>query len=774
MEKILKKISKKMLKKMLSTALFIFVGVTAAHASPIHTHTTGFPISRGVYYQQNRHITSAGIVDVHVITVHLDYPGLTLGPVTPSHGDRDTTTNMLQYSGAVGGINADFFNMSLNPGTSYGQLIQNGLLLEMNRGGTSFATFLMDIYNTPLIEYVQADIIFLNDGIRNLTIQGINKIEADPISATIFDQHAIYNTAGIDSRQEGLVKVVVEDGVITHISYPGELVYVPYNGFIIALAESYAYYFTESVLVGHSAELYIEANVDMDMIWQAIGGGSIILEHGELSTTGYIVAPNARHPRSAIGFNQMSDTVFLVAVDGRGTSIGATHEEMATILLELGAYRAMHFDGGGSTTLGLRTPREAYVRAINTFSDEAQRRVVNALGVFNNAPVGELTGIDIRTFPNRVFVGDALHVYPVGLDAHLNNLVIDSAFAHISSVPMLPREGNRFFPTIPGTFDINLAFGIHNATVEVEVLDLAQIVPNMQELELDTGESISLAFTGLSPLGHRGPLNVVRVDIMPIEVGTFYNGVFTAGTESGVIRASVGTVATYIGVNVNEQGHISHPASHVSRNPYRAFLDPHEPGFDITVVGNTSVEPFFDTDDLNFHVQIRNNALHNFMRGSNLGVFSGPTEIEGMENLPTLSWTSNYSFHNLGNGAAVISLNAERGSLTGTSPYNWSFVREIAYFEIEHVIILVNRQMYTLPAHEQQMFRHALEQMATQRSIFVISSTDAENSSVIENGVNYINLSGLFHEEEVNDNFQILRLRIYQGNITFDMQNVFY
>ena len=44
-----------------------------------------------------------------------------------------------------------------------------------------------------------------------------------------------------------------------------------------------------------------------------------------------------------------------MVVDGRGDSIGATHEEMVWLMKEYGAYNAMHFDGGGSSTMVAKT-----------------------------------------------------------------------------------------------------------------------------------------------------------------------------------------------------------------------------------------------------------------------------------------------------------------------------------------------------------------------------------------------------------------------------------
>src|SRR4029078_1813381 len=60
----------------------------------------------------------------------------------------------------------------------------------------------------------------------------------------------------------------------------------------------------------------------------------------------------AKHPRTAIGFSRDSSTLYLLAIDGRSEkSVGVTLVELANLMRKLGAWQAMNFDGGGSTTV---------------------------------------------------------------------------------------------------------------------------------------------------------------------------------------------------------------------------------------------------------------------------------------------------------------------------------------------------------------------------------------------------------------------------------------
>lgn len=80
-----------------------------------------------------------------------------------------------------------------------------------------------------------------------------------------------------------------------------------------------------------------------------------------------------RHPRTAIGFSRDSTTVYWVTVDGRSaTSVGMTLYELADYLRSIGAWQALNFDGGGSTTMVVRG------RVVNTPSDKTGERAVGS------------------------------------------------------------------------------------------------------------------------------------------------------------------------------------------------------------------------------------------------------------------------------------------------------------------------------------------------------------------------------------------------------------
>ena len=85
-------------------------------------------------------------------------------------------------------------------------------------------------------------------------------------------------------------------------------------------------------------------------------------------------------PRSAVGIRADGSTVFYT-VDGRqkGYSVGASMEQVAKRLVELGCVEAVCMDGGGSTTLGATLPGQGGFSVLSSPSDGNQRAISNAL-----------------------------------------------------------------------------------------------------------------------------------------------------------------------------------------------------------------------------------------------------------------------------------------------------------------------------------------------------------------------------------------------------------
>ena len=545
-------------------ALFTFFTIPATtNAAVFYEVNIPTNLGRNITYISNIQITDRGFLDVHVLRVPLNNPHVQLGPVQSRRESqlKEPTTTLLNANGAIAGINGDFFNMAGTHSAVTGPVIQNGRILAIdglpNMHYNRYASLLIDQTNNPFIEYLRTEIHFINNGLENFRIKAINKI-TDMSYATAITHDFMPDTGWIDARFPYLYKIVVDNGFVTHISYAGQWVAVPENGFVVLFGAESAEFFTSVVNVGETASLNVVSTVDLNLISQAIGGGGKLMTGGQAApqNSGFVVA--GRHPRTAVGFTRDRTEAILMVVDGRSHSIGASHYEMAALMQRFGAYEAMHLDGGGSSTMGVRRPGQTYVTAANRPSDGSQRRVSNALGVFIHdhvpgVPVGTMRSLEVRPQAQRTFMGTGLPVAIFGMDEFQNELSLNPA--HLSTGVHETAgwlDGGFFFPIRAGTFPIMASYHGMSASVNVDVHELAVLIPNRSYITTSVGNRTLLEFNGLSTEGFSAYIYTgVQFEVVPAYLGHMEGSTFVANNlGSGYIRAFVGGVQAFVDVHV--------------------------------------------------------------------------------------------------------------------------------------------------------------------------------------------------------------------------------
>lgn len=118
--------------------------------------------------------------------------------------------------------------------------------------------------------------------------------------------------------------------------------------------------------------------------------GTLLVTDGVNTGATARVDPANRNPRTALGVSADGATLYVVVVDGRNVgsppSVGMTLPELAQLMIELGAHRAINMDGGGSSSFVWQTDSGTVVQ--NTPSDGSFRGVANHLGIRILAPNG--------------------------------------------------------------------------------------------------------------------------------------------------------------------------------------------------------------------------------------------------------------------------------------------------------------------------------------------------------------------------------------------------
>lgn len=133
---------------------------------------------------------------------------------------------------------------------------------------------------------------------------------------------------------------------------------------------------------GNRVEISTPAEVlDKPKPWMEhiVSGTPLLVEDGEIAVEHGGNNLARKHPRTAIGLDEEGRTLILAVVDGRwpGQSHGMSLTELADLMKDLGAHRALNLDGGGSTTLYIRNADGV----VNRPSGGSERAVSNLLGV---------------------------------------------------------------------------------------------------------------------------------------------------------------------------------------------------------------------------------------------------------------------------------------------------------------------------------------------------------------------------------------------------------
>ncbi|QYK52553.1 MAG: phosphodiester glycosidase family protein [Fimbriimonadaceae bacterium] len=313
------------------------------------------------------------------------------GPNDVTKGRQPITTT-IRETGALAGINADFFPWSGDP---IGLMIRSGEMLSLpypNRA--SFAWGANYTYAGPVTTTLTYSSGVAAKPIPNLNQDlGDNQIGLFTSSALMAKSSVIGNYALIATDQTlkfngkvtGRVELVTPDLTVADIK-PGQMILAGTGnkkGDIAALKPG------DTITITSKSTQLSEKAV------HAVGGGPLLVSKGN-------VVMNAKrenfsdsfsltmHPRTAIGATKEGD-LWLVVIDGRQPmSRGSSLDELARVMQRLGCQEAINLDGGGSSTLALGSI------PLNRPSDSGvERAICNSVLLFGEMPVPD---------PNAIYV----------------------------------------------------------------------------------------------------------------------------------------------------------------------------------------------------------------------------------------------------------------------------------------------------------------------------------------------------------------------------------
>ncbi|HEY1429062.1 MAG TPA: phosphodiester glycosidase family protein [Candidatus Tumulicola sp.] len=511
-------------------------------------------VAPGVTYAEYALQTASGPIAVHVVSIDPKRSDVRVGEVQArdaleSHGE--TVGSMAKRTGAVAGINGDYFDIG-NTNRPTNVVVRDGQLLSMPRKRYALA---IERDGAPqIVEFSFTGTVSL--GASQLALAAVNEL---PVPG---------GGAGLLTPEFGAVPPEDNLTLIAMAPLSGgpsptqfRVVSIADNskrqpaGYYLAIGMN-AYGSLDVPSVGDTATVSGDlAPFGLSSLVTAIGGGPLILHEGRWydDPDGPRGGEYSRRIPASGAAVTADGHLLLIEVDGRhpASSVGVTRREFAALMRGLGATEGMAFDGGGSSTEAVRRVGDLEAEIVNKPSDGFERPVGNGLFVYSTDPVGPPVRIVARPGIVRALPSAQVALRFAAVDAanHVSgspgNLV---AGVEPPSLGIVSR--GVFVAQHPGHGRIVIRDGALHGEVAVEVWpapDRIGILPRVANVE--RGGSIDLDAVAIDARGYalaappslKWSTTSGRIDS---------RGRFVAGSGNATVSVEIGGVKTSMPVTV--------------------------------------------------------------------------------------------------------------------------------------------------------------------------------------------------------------------------------
>jgi len=380
------------------TSLVLFLAAPTAALAQQWDSVTARTVAPGIVHR--RLVVNSGPWRMNVLEIDLRTRGLSLegSRSNDKFRGRETVRSMVErYKGAgtvVAAVNGDFFNVKIGTGESENNVVIGGDIWKGVRVTDSpydtwdnlHSQFGVDSSNKPFIDRFGLDASVVVPGSGALRLDGINFRQ--DTNALVLYTPAIGDSTPVDSATTSMLSVplrlVRRSGGTMHFSVSGkrreDRSAKLAGGYALAGSGRAREQIARITKARGTLKISSRLVPNRGSLRTVLGGwprlilhGRSVAEYADVVEGTFPRFSSGRHPRTAIGFSRDSATLFLFTVDGRRESdAGMSLAEVAKVMLALGAYEAMAFDGGGSTTMVVEGA------VVNRPSDSAGERPVGS------------------------------------------------------------------------------------------------------------------------------------------------------------------------------------------------------------------------------------------------------------------------------------------------------------------------------------------------------------------------------------------------------------
>lgn len=511
-------------KKRISLVMIVFFMIVTSNVFAANKLLFKEPIAPGVVrykYEISRDKKNA---QANVVTVDLNNPHIKINTVAGggTYTNKATVSQMADRTNAVALVNGDFFTMQLQ-GVPLGASIIDGDMKSSPAVLTDIWSFGIDENNTAFIDSTKFVGSITAPNGKSYPIDGLNKTfywyqpskeYSHESKIQMYDSFWSSKSRGDKTAGEVLLS---EDNVVEQIVYRKNIdMKIPKGKKILQVSGGSERFVRENIKVGDKVQ--INTNIEPNRNWKMmIGGHALLVENGAIKKyTKDVTSIGGIRARTAVGISKDGKTVYIVSCEGRTKrSAGLSLNELSQFMLDLGAFKAMNLDGGGSTAMAVRNLGDIKrTRVTNPERNAAERKVVNGLGVFNTTTnTGVISDVKFENDLNTI-VGEQINLkLKSAWDEFLNPIDIKDRTYTVAdnSNGANILKGLDYLSITPGKFNLALTTNKgENINKEINIADPSKY----SKFSIDTKSKIIKKGMTLD-INAKGEYNNRKIKISP-------------------------------------------------------------------------------------------------------------------------------------------------------------------------------------------------------------------------------------------------------------------
>ncbi|MFF8908656.1 phosphodiester glycosidase family protein [Streptomyces olivaceoviridis] len=521
-----------------------------------HTRTPAETVTRGLRHYSETYDTVGGRQHMQVLTADLTDPNLRVGMVeagdTLTDPADETPSSMARRTGAVAGVNGDYFEIHAS-GRPLGGIVSDGHMLKSPKPGFASQLGVKPDGTMVMGPETFSGTVTAGSATRSLTsVNTVNDVSAGGITEVTPDLGETPDLAKPSTLVLGRATDggFVVDGVRTGVTTVPRLT----EGRLGLLgAGDGGQWLADSLHTGDPVGIATHLSPDND-VTQLISGVDTLVKDGKVYRDPTGTPPSGANPETAVGITKDGKHAVAVAVDGHGgaaTAFGVTRDEVAGYLVAHGAWTAMLFDGGGSTTMVSRAPGADRAEVVNTPSDlpgNTERPVANGIFFYSTAkepgPAAKVVVNGGKTLTTVAGGSVPLPVYAVDRFA---NPAAGHVRVRVEPADLATYDNGVLTPHRTGTGRIIASDGTASASGKLEVVGrLKTLTVSPDKADLDNGATQQLTVSATDKDGDqvRIPAEAVTWKVNPAGLGSVdAHGLFTADADAGGLAEVTATVA---------------------------------------------------------------------------------------------------------------------------------------------------------------------------------------------------------------------------------------